>query len=148
MPLSRLEPDLAAERERAVLDEWKATHDMPPPLVTEPADGRLPALTPEARVIALGDERHVADTVRSYMGDARGRWDGDTLVVETTNFNGRPGRTPVETKGWTVAYTLTPAPDYAWSEYACHEGNYSMRNLLSISRAAEGTPVRPPRPRR
>jgi hypothetical protein len=243
--VSRLEPDLAAERERAVLDEWKATHDMPPPLVTEPADGRLPALTPEAReraqrmwrttyssmgpwagpvdmgpvercisrgplgsmlpsmdysaiqivqapgvviiraeaihearVIAIGDERHVADSLRSYMGDARGHWDGDTLVVETTNFNGRTGahaggnemptstalavterftRTPggaiayemrvvdpqTWTAPWTVTYTLAPAPDYAWSEYACHEGNYAMRNLLSISRAAEGTPVRP-----
>ena len=133
----------------------------------------------EARVIPIGTEKHVAAAVRGFMGDARGYWDGDTLVVETANFNGRTGaqsggtetptsaalsvtehftRTPAgviayemrvvdpqtSMAPWTVAYTLAPATDYTWSEYACHEGNYAMRNLLSISRAAASTPVRPP----
>ena len=45
----------------------------------------------EARVIPLDARPHVGEPVRGYMGDARGYWDGDTLVVETTNFNGRTG---------------------------------------------------------
>ena len=253
--ITRLEPDQAAVRERVVLDEWKATHGRPRPLVIEPADGRMPALTAEgreratrlwrttsssmgpwagpaemgpvercisrgplgsmlpsmdysaihivqapglvtiqseaiheARVIPIGDAADVTAAVhgaaflspatRGYMGNGRGYWDGDTLVVETTNFNGRAGahaggnETPTSaalavterftrrsadaiayemrvvdlqtwTAPWTVAYAMTTSPDYAWSEYACHEGNYAMRNLLSISRATEGTPVRP-----
>jgi hypothetical protein len=40
----------------------------------------------EARVIPIGDRPHVSEDIRMYMGDARGRWEGDTLVVETTNF--------------------------------------------------------------
>jgi len=43
----------------------------------------------ETRIIPLDRRAHVGDAIRTYMGDARGRWDGNTLVVETTNFNGR-----------------------------------------------------------
>src|SRR4029450_10718872 len=45
----------------------------------------------EARVIPLDRRPHVSSVIQSYMGDSRGRWEGDTLVVETTNFNGRTG---------------------------------------------------------
>jgi hypothetical protein len=45
----------------------------------------------ETRLIPLDQRRHVGSTIRSYMGDPRGRWDGDALVVETTNFNGKTG---------------------------------------------------------
>jgi hypothetical protein len=119
----------------------------------------------EVRVIPLDGRPHAGDVLRSYMGDARGHFEGDTLVVETTNFNGRvPYRgssdrlrlierfdpvspTIVEwsvtfddpatwTRAWTFAMhlTLTDEPPF---EYACHEGNYAMRNILGIARAEE-----------
>jgi hypothetical protein len=119
----------------------------------------------EVRVIPLDGRPHASGALRSYMGDARGHFEGDTLVVETTNFNGRvPFRgsseqlrlverfdpvspTIVEwsvtlddpatwTRAWTFAMhlTLTDEPPF---EYACHEGNYAMRNILGIARAQE-----------
>ena len=45
----------------------------------------------ETRIIPLDGRPHVSGAIRGYMGDSRGRWDGNTLVVETTNFNGRFG---------------------------------------------------------
>jgi hypothetical protein len=45
----------------------------------------------ETRIIPLDGRPHASSSIRSYMGDSRGRWDGDTLVVETTNFNGKTG---------------------------------------------------------
>ena len=45
----------------------------------------------ETRIIALDGRAHVSPAIRHYMGDSRGRWEGATLIVETTNFNGKTG---------------------------------------------------------
>jgi hypothetical protein len=130
----------------------------------------------ETRIIPLDARPHLAPAIRSYMGDTRGHWDGQTLVVETTNFNGKTGSygrngngnptsealklverftrrgadtleysVNVEdprtwTKPWTVAFSLTRDPDYVMYEYACHEGNYAIANILRAFRAAERAP--------
>ncbi|HLG59066.1 MAG TPA: hypothetical protein VI485_27235 [Vicinamibacterales bacterium] len=119
----------------------------------------------ELRVIPLDRRPHIGSTIRSYMGDARGHFEGDTLVVETTNFTDKvPYRgssenlrlverfTPTApnivewsvtfddpatwTRPWTFAMNLTKTSEPPF-EYACHEGNYAMRNILSIARAEE-----------
>jgi hypothetical protein len=118
----------------------------------------------ETRVIPL--DNSARPKVQSYMGVARGRWEGDTLVVETTNFNERsrfrnasPNARLIErfkpvaadkiewsltivdpetwTKPWTYGMLLTQDPEQELFEYACHEGNYAMRNILSAARAEE-----------
>jgi hypothetical protein len=119
----------------------------------------------DTRVIPIGTAAHVGTAIRGYNGDARGRWEGNTLVVDSTNFsektNFRGSRETLHiierftrdadginyevtvddptvwTKPWTAALTLAKQPDDTLFEYACHEGNNSMRNILSGSRAAE-----------
>jgi hypothetical protein len=119
----------------------------------------------ELRVIPLDGRPHVGSAIRAYMGDARGRFEGATLVVETTNFTDKvPYRgsseklrlverfTPVApnivewavtfddpatwARPWTFAMNLTKTSEPPF-EYACHEGNYAMRNILGIARAEE-----------
>jgi hypothetical protein len=118
----------------------------------------------ETRVIRLDNSPRTGH--RSHMGDARGHWEGDTLVVETTNFDPRSAyrqaspklvlverfrpiaRDKIEwsmtindpdtwVKPWTFAMRLTADPEQPLFEYACHEGNYAMRNILSAARAEE-----------
>jgi hypothetical protein len=121
----------------------------------------------ETRIIPVDGRPHVNPGIRQYMGDPRGRWEGDTLVVEVTNFSDKTDfRGSHETlkliERFTrvgpdmVSYTVTiddPATfTKPWSigvplksdqeqteifEYACHEGNYAMRNILSGARADE-----------
>jgi gluconolactonase len=119
----------------------------------------------ETRVIPLGRRDHLSPAIRTYMGDARGWFEGHTLVVETTNFTDKLGYrgssdrltlverfTPTgpDTVEWSVtlndpatwarpwafamALTKTDEPPF---EYACHEGNYAMFNMLSTARAEE-----------
>jgi len=127
----------------------------------------------ETRVIPLDGRPHLTGSMRAYMGDGRGRFEGTTLVIETTNFTDRtPYRgsserlrlverfTPVDdghvewavtfddpgtwARPWTFAMRLTKVgADEAPFEYACHEGNYAMRNLLSIARAEEAASRKP-----
>jgi hypothetical protein len=126
----------------------------------------------EVRLIPLDGRPHVSSAIRQYMGDSRGRWDGDTLVVDTTNLTGKTGvgangrasyhsdalhlterftridagtiqyeATIDDPKTWTrpftIAFPLQLDPGYGMFEYACHEGNYGLRNILSASRAAD-----------
>ena len=119
----------------------------------------------DARVIPMDGRPHTNPTVRAWMGDSRGRWDGDTLVIDTinftdkTNFRGSSANLHVVerftrldadtleyrftaddpttwTRPWTVAYPMlkTEGPIY---EYACHEGNYGLRDILSGARWEE-----------
>jgi hypothetical protein len=119
----------------------------------------------DTRIIPLDGSPHPSGNIREWRGDSRGRWDGNTLVVDTTNFSGeyslrgadrnlhlteRFTRTSPDTllyeftvddptaftKPWTaqIAVTRTKGPIY---EYACHEGNYAMMDILAGARAAE-----------
>ena len=121
----------------------------------------------ETRVIPTEPRQRVGSNLASWLGDPQGRWDGDTLVIETSNFNGQApyreasaGMTLTErytrvapgvleyrftvddptiwTRSWTGMFTFDKDDDqYELVEYACHEGNYGMRNILSGARARE-----------
>ena len=116
----------------------------------------------ETRIIRLDSSPRSGQ--RTHMGEARGRWEGNTLVVETMNLrapyrNGSEKQKLIErfvptapgviewsmtiddpdtwVRPWTFAMRLTADPDQPLFEYACHEGNYAMRNILSAARAEE-----------
>lgn len=132
----------------------------------------------ETRIIPLDGRPRLPSHMRQYMGDSRGRWEGDTLVVDTTNVTAMTGvgangralfhsdrlhlvehftRVDAETiryeltiddpvmwtRPWTMAFPLKREPDYGMFEYACHEGNYGLRNILSGSRADEAAATKP-----
>jgi hypothetical protein len=118
----------------------------------------------DTRIIRIDDRAHVSPAIRGYFGDSRGHWEGDTLVVDVSNLtektNYRGSRETLRlkerfyrmgpnlryevtaddpqtwTRPWTAALDMAPQPDGMF-EYACHEGNNSMRNILSGARAAE-----------
>ena len=136
----------------------------------------------DTRIIPLDDRPHLTPDIRQWHGDARGHWEGDTLVVETTNVrrtetnaaavggdpvllraaNGRSDDTITVTErfsrldGNTIHYEFTIDDPTQWTqsfsgefpftalpphevlyEYACHEGNLSMINILGGERARE-----------
>ena len=126
----------------------------------------------DARVVPMDARPHLPAHIRQLHGDPRGRWDGDTLVVETTNYiNGFQGSTPDvvlterytrvapdlihwevtvnDPKTWTKPYTFMiklKKTDALIYEYACHEGNYAMEGILAGARREEArgaaTPAR------
>ena len=124
----------------------------------------LTEMNHDARVVRL-NSRHPPAGVHSWLGDSIGWWEGDTLVVETTNFTTKTrfrgstdklkvterfsridGKTllyrfTVEdpetwTQAWTGEYTW-PATDDLLYEYACHEANYALGNILRGARQRE-----------
>ena len=120
-----------------------------------------------ARVVPLDGREHVDHGIRQWMGDSRGRWEGDTLVVETTNFlretSFRNGLSDANlnlierftrVSPDTLVYEVTVEDPTAWArpwtyeipmqksdqplyEYACHEGNYGLYNILAGAREKE-----------
>jgi len=118
----------------------------------------------EARLIPLDGRPHVGPAIREHMGDARGHWEGDTLIVDTTNFTDaaayrganaatlhiverftRPAADRIAwtatiddpvtwTRPWTIGMSLT-ADKQPVLAYDCHEGNYGLKNILSAARA-------------
>ena len=126
----------------------------------------------DARIVPLGDKPHLPDGIRQWLGDSRGHWDGDTLVVESTNFTANTGSFYTVVRAYGSGETLRlverftredhdrlryeftiddPATftqpitgmipmqrsDAPLFEYACHEGNYGMTNLLAGARVQE-----------
>jgi hypothetical protein len=131
----------------------------------------------EVRIIPLKKSDHIDEKVRLWMGDSVAHWEGDTLVIETVNFNdkteianssaggrlrGLPAgdgqhlverftRLSEDTIIWearitspqsftqpiTISLPLTRDPDYVMYEYACHEGNHALANILRAGRARE-----------
>jgi hypothetical protein len=119
----------------------------------------------EARIVPLDNRPHVEKDIRQWLGDPRGHWEGDTLVVESTNFseksNFRGSSTGLHlverftrtgpdtiryqftvddpstfTKPWSAEMPMTTM-DSPIYEYACNEGNYAMLGLLGGARADE-----------
>jgi hypothetical protein len=119
----------------------------------------------DARIIPLDGRPHAPSAIRQYLGDSRGRWEGDTLVVDTTNFSpksefrGAGGNLHVVerftrigpetlkydvtyddpttwTRPWTVVVNLKRSNDHIY-EYACHEGNEALRGILAGARMQE-----------
>jgi hypothetical protein len=124
----------------------------------------------DVRFISIDDRSHLPSGIRQWNGNSIGHWEGDTLVVETTNYSEKTElRYPLQlegfhharaierftrvdadtidyqftiedptvyTKPWTALLPLTNLHDYLMYEYACHEGNYAMVNILSGARQA------------
>jgi hypothetical protein len=124
----------------------------------------LTEMVHDARIVRMNGE-HAPPTIRKWMGDSIGRWEGDTLVVDTTNFTDKTRYrgstqslhiverfTRVDAKTLRYRFTVEdpdtwPAPwtgEYPWPatdelmyEYACHEGNYALGNILRGARLKE-----------
>ena len=127
----------------------------------------------DARIIPLDGRDRIPSGIQQWLGNSRGRWEGDTLVVETTNFTykvterglylptvfasgarqtlierfTRVGEDTIDyrftvenpttfTSDWTAAIPLNRF-DGTLFEYACHEGNYALPNMLAGARATE-----------
>ena len=121
----------------------------------------------DARIVALNQGPQTASHLRSWLGSSGARWEADTLVIETTNFDEEvvfrgsdeklrvierlrlegPDALRYEftidnptafTRPWTATYTMSRTTDQMY-EYACHEGNYGLPNILQGARYEERT---------
>ena len=119
----------------------------------------------DARIVPTDGRPHLPPSYRKYLGDSVGRWEGDTLVIETTNFTDKTNfrgasenmrlverfsRLDADTllyeftvddpssftKAWTVSLPMKLTDDQIF-EYACHEGNYAMEGILRGARFGE-----------
>jgi hypothetical protein len=129
----------------------------------------------DTRIIPLAGRQQAPSGIPEWMGQSQGRWEGDTLVVETTDFAGKAEQRvgianffltfsggpnsrlverftrlddgtldyrftvtdpTVDTREWTAAIPMQPYEEPLY-EYACHEGNYAMPNILAGARADE-----------
>jgi len=125
----------------------------------------LSEMVHDVRIVSLDGRPQPPKNVQQWMGVSRGHWEGQTLVVETTNFNGKnPFRGSSEnlhvterftrTADDTIMYRFTIEDPSTWDrpwtaempmartigplfEHACHEGNYAVANTLAGARAAE-----------
>jgi len=133
------------------------------------------------RLIPLDGRPHLSPAIHQLGGDSRGHWEGDTLVVDSTNFNdqtnfrGPPAQARQDifsdanlhvverftlTSPNTITYRFTVTDPTVWTkpwsgeltmsrtkgpiyEYACHEGNYGLANILAGARAAEKSAAKP-----
>ena len=130
-----------------------------------------PEMMPVARVVPLDGRPKVGAAIRGYRGDSRGRWDGDTMVIETTNYSEKTAwRGSSEalkvierltlTGPDTIRYQFTVDDPATWTrpwsgeyemtrikgplfEYACHEGNYQLPSILKGARRAEDAAKKP-----
>lgn len=124
---------------------------------------------PEIRIIPFDGRKHVSGAIRSWSGHSSGHWDGDTLVVETTNFRARLQQRAASnrfdrnlrlverltltaanviwyevtiddptlfTRTWTLRFPMRRKNEQVL-EFACHEGNYSLANVLRGARAQD-----------
>ena len=121
----------------------------------------------DVRIIPLDGRPQLDEKIRQWNGDSRGYWEGNTLVVETSNFSAKtshrfpssPKTRAVErftridenmidyqftiadpdlyTSAWTAVRPMPKLNDYTVYEYACHEGNYAMANILRAARVLE-----------
>src|SRR5262249_49134933 len=119
----------------------------------------------DARLIPLDGSPHLPSNIQTWLGDPRGHWEGDRLVVDTTNY--KPGvfmnvsteklhvverftRTDADSIAWEITIDDPGAWSEPWTamirlrhsndalyEYACHEGNYGLRDILAGARAEE-----------
>ena len=125
----------------------------------------IPEMMPVARIVPLDGRSTLGAKVRGYRGDSRGRWDGDTMVIETTNYfdktawRGAGEHLKVTerftmTSPKTIRYQFSVNDPTTWTrpwsgeyemtridgpiyEYACHEGNYGLPSILQGARLAE-----------
>jgi hypothetical protein len=170
------DPEARPLQERCLLETLAGSSNAAPPMLPNPASQNLyqivqtshfvliyTELMHDARIIRIGG-RHAPERMRFWLGDSVGRWEADTLVVDTTNFNDkrrwrgstehlhvveRFARLPNR-----IRYSFTVNDPETWTrpwrgelaflptsqrilEYACHEGNYAVENVLRGARAQE-----------